>query len=188
MSLPHTDIPALPAGKRKSGIWIVVTIFVGAMLCVLACSGLGLYGLYSQFMERKTIRTTLETYVQSVADGDFNSAYMLLTSAKKRKTTLPEFQQNMKENEFFFYMDYQRLFISGFGVHSDSISSLVSRASQKTTATITGQFLYKDNSTCDFRAVLEKVNGEWNVSEVEVFPPEEANPISMVVPVVYLVG
>lgn len=76
------------------------------------------------------------------------------------------------------------------GLQSDTafFSSKTEKTSQKTTATLTGSFIYEDNTSCKFEAILEKVKGVWNISEVEFFPPEKSNTISMELPANLSVG
>jgi hypothetical protein len=170
------DAPPTPKKSNKN-LWIIAGIVI-ALLCL--CSILMVNNLFKGMAkispaEPPAIETVLDTFMKTMELKDFDKAYALFSPHTQRRIPITSVEEMAQGKYYGLFEGYQSLVAQNVNLTAPLITNPFDPIDL--VAKVTGTILYKDGITGKFTASLEKVNGEWRISDVNVSaPPEKFQP------------
>jgi len=168
-------IPATPKSSNRN-IWLVAVIIIALVcLCSITCVGLiglGGFGIYS---EKAPIEKVLDSFMKNMAAKDVKSAYALFSARSQRHVSISDLQKMDQGNNYVLFEGYESSTVQNLNISAAANTN--PDLPQGTVATATGSISYTGGFSGRFTAVLEKVDGHWELFSVDItVPPDKFQP------------
>ena len=171
--LPST-IPDANQPRRTSRrtLFIILGSFAGvSVLCVLLIALTIGRAVLSISTEQTAITPVLDRFMQTMTQRDANTAYRLFSSRAQRQTPIADLSKLLDGPNYVLFDGYQSISIDSTKI-TNAITTNADEP-QGTVANVSGKVAYTGGVTGNFRATLEKENGDWRLFFINVTVPPE---------------
>lgn len=172
--LAPVDIPPLPK-KSYKGLWIIACLSIVALcLCSIICIATIALGVRGIIVERAPVESVLDTYMKDMMAKDVESAYALFSPRAQKKLAISDLQELTEGNNYILFEGYRNLSIQNFNVTAGATTN--PDAPQGIVARVTGIINYEGGFQGSINAILEKVDGKWQLDSAYVMVPPNKFP------------
>lgn len=166
------DVVSLPPQKSNTNLWILLAVAISILCCCIICIAaiaLGGLGIGSIAMEKAPIESVLGSYMNYMDAKDAKSAYALFSPRAQRQFSLAKLQELLEGNNYVIFEGYQSLSVANLNI--SAAANINPDVPQGTVANVTGTVKYEGGFQGTFSGVLEKVDGKWQLHNINVTVP-----------------
>ncbi len=159
----------VPRKRSRKKLVIISTVVVGLCLVLTLCGLLFVGGNIRVALERDDVEQAVHQFMLAMARKNVNAAYALFSERAQETVSLSKLQEMVEGNNYVLFDRYDSLEVSWLNV-GPAVSSNPEMP-RGIVAKAAGETRYTDGSMGSFQAVLERVNGEWKLTGVNVTVP-----------------
>ncbi len=178
LGLPNpadSPLPAKAPKTRRNALLIAGVALVGVCLCLGVCGIVVWRSMTTVVNETPEVERVIDEFMTSMEAKDAAAAYALFSTRAQRTVTLADGEKMLEGNNYVLFEGYRSVAVAQINISAKVNTN--PDAPQGAVAEVAGNVTYTDDTTGTFTAVLEKEEGEWRLSGINVtVPPDKFGP------------